>query len=151
MPAIPGVQTEPGLLVYHFGADLFYANENCFTDEVRSLIAHAPSPVRWLVIDAGAITAIDYSAARAVHDLCDDLGSAGVDIVFARVSTYLLADMDRHRISDVIGTARIFTTMHEAVDLALANLVSAAAPGAMVVRPPNCGRASARYGRRSRR
>ena len=60
VPAQPGVQTEPGLLVYRFGADLFYANANRFTDEVRSLIAHAPSPVRWLVIDAGAITAIDY-------------------------------------------------------------------------------------------
>ncbi len=135
MPAAPGVQTEPGLLVYHFGADLFYANENRFTDEVRSLIAHAPSPVRWLVVDAGAITAIDYSAARAVHDLCDDLGSAGVDIVFARVSSYLRADMDRHRISDVIGTARIFTTMHEAVDLALAGVVNVAAPGASAPAP----------------
>ena len=117
--AVPGVQTEPGLIVYHFGADLFYANANLFTDEMRGLIAHAPSPVRWLVIDAGAITAIDFSAARAVHDLCDDLSSTGVNVAFGRVNAYLRGDMDRHRISDVIGHARIFSTMHEAVDLAL--------------------------------
>ena len=135
VPAVPGVQTEPGLLVYHFGADLFYANANLFTDEVHSLIRHAPTPVRWLVVDAGAITAIDFSAARAVHDLCDDLRSAGVDIVFARVNTYLRADMDRHRISDVIGAGRIFSTMHEAVDLALANRVSDAVPAASAPAP----------------
>jgi hypothetical protein len=52
VPAVSGVQTEPALLVYHFGADLFYANANLFTDEVHSLIRHAPTPVRWLVIDA---------------------------------------------------------------------------------------------------
>src|SRR5262249_41040874 len=30
VPATPGVQTEPGLIVYRFGADLFYANEDRF-------------------------------------------------------------------------------------------------------------------------
>ena len=129
-PAVPGVQTEPGLLVYHFGADLFYANANQFTDEVRSLVAHAPARVRWLVIDAGAITAIDFSAARAVHDLCDDLRSAGVQVVFARVNTFLRGDMDRHRISGEIGAGRIFTTMHEAIDFVLSSTVSDAAPAA---------------------
>ena len=135
VPAVPGVETEPGLLVYHFGADLFYANANLFTDEVHSLITHAPTSVRWLVVDAGAITALDFSAARAVHDLCDDLRSAGVDIAFARVNTYLRADMDRHRISDVIGAGRIFSTMHEAVELA-GNRVSDAVPGANAPAPP---------------
>ncbi len=135
-PAQPGVQTEPGLLVYRFGADLFYANANRFADELRSLIAHAPSPVRWLVVDAGAITAIDYSAARAVHDLCDDLRAAGVAVVFARVSAFLRADMDRHGISAVIGAGRIFATLHEGVDLALAGVVSATAPAASEVAPP---------------
>ncbi|MGZ8915916.1 MAG: SulP family inorganic anion transporter, partial [Methylobacter sp.] len=33
----PGLETEPGLVVYRFGADLFYANDNRFTDEVRAL------------------------------------------------------------------------------------------------------------------
>ncbi len=136
VPAQPGVQTQPGLLVYHFGADLFYANENRFADELRNLISHAPSPVRWLVVDAGAITAIDYSAARAVHDLCNDLAVAGVAIVFARVSSFLRADMDRHGISAVIGAKRIFATLHEGVDLALADRVSATVPAASGAEPP---------------
>lgn len=117
IPAVPGAQTEAGLIVYRFGADLFYANESRFTDEVRALIEHAPAPVRWLIVDAGAITAIDYSAAQSVRDLCEDLKSAGVQLVFARVSMYLRDDMDRHCISDVIGAQRILPTMHEALAL----------------------------------
>jgi SulP family sulfate permease len=136
VPALAGVQTEPGLIVYHFGADLFYANENRFTDEVRDLVAHAPAPVRWLVINAGAITAIDYSAARAVHELLDDLHDLRVDIVFGRVSSYLRADMDRHGITAVVGTGRLFATLHEAVDLALGRNVSASGHEASAAAPP---------------
>jgi len=113
--ASPGVQTEPGLLVYRFGADLFYANENRFADEVRALVARAPMPVRWLVIDAGAIAALDYSAARTLHELCEELARSGVTLIFARVSTYLRSDMDRHGITAVIGPSRIFRTLHEAL------------------------------------
>ena len=54
-PAAPGLQTEPGLIVYRYGADLFYANADHFADEVRELIDKAPAPVQWLVFDAEAI------------------------------------------------------------------------------------------------
>jgi sulfate permease, SulP family len=115
VPAAPGLQTEPGLIVYRFGADLFYANEGRFADEVRSLVEHAPAPVRSLVIDAGGVTAVDYSAARLVRDLCGDLQRAGVEVTVARVSPYLRADMDRHHITEVIGPSHIFATLHEAL------------------------------------
>jgi len=115
MTATPGRETEPGLMVYRFGADLFYANNNRFTDEVRTLVESAPSPVRWFIVDAGAITAIDYSAAQAVRDLLEDLARLGVCMVFARVSPYLRSDMDRHRITAAIGQTRIFATLHEAL------------------------------------
>lgn len=118
IPAVPGVQTEPGLIVYRFGADLFYANETRFTDEVRSLVEHAPDPLHRLVIDASAITAVDYSAARSVREVCDDLSRRGIELVFARVSPYLRSDMDRHGITAAIGADRIFATMHEALDAA---------------------------------
>jgi MFS superfamily sulfate permease-like transporter len=115
VPATPGAQTEPGLIIYRFGADLFYANDHRFTDEVRALVAHAPVPVRWIVVEAGAITDIDYSAARSICELLDDLDRQKVGIVFARVSPYLKSDMDRHGITAALGEDRIFTTLHEAI------------------------------------
>jgi sulfate permease, SulP family len=116
VPATPGKETEPGLIVYRFGADLFYANANRFADEIRGLVESAPTPVRWLIIDAGAITDIDYSAAQSLRNLRDDLAHQQVDMAFARVSPYLRSDMDRHRITVAIGETRVFTTLHEAIE-----------------------------------
>ena len=122
MPATPGMQTEPGLIVYRFGADLFYANDHRFTDDVRALVAQAPTPVRWFVVDAEAITDLDYSAARSIRELLDDLAGQKVGMMFARVSPYLRSDMDRHGVTAALGETRVFTTLHEAI---------AAARGAM--------------------
>ena len=115
VPAAPGTESEPGLVVYRFGADLFYANDNRFADEVRALVERAPNPVRWVVVDAGAITDLDYSAARTVRSLCEDLAHLGVGLVFGRVNPYLRADMDRHGISVAISQEHLFTTLHEAI------------------------------------
>jgi high affinity sulfate transporter 1 len=115
VPATPGAQSEPGLVIYRFGADLFYANDHRFADEVRSLVAHAPAPVRWFIVDAQAITDIDYSAARSVLELLDDLARQKVGVIFARVSPFLRSDMDRHGVTAAIGAARVFTTLHEAI------------------------------------
>ena len=117
----PGMQTEPGLIVYRFGADVFYANEARFVDEVESLVEHAPAPVRRLVVDASAITAIDYSAAQSIRDLIQSLAARGVVVVFGRVSSYLRCDMDRHGITKVVGESQIFSTLHEALEHARAS------------------------------
>src|SRR5215471_11966013 len=77
VPAAPGTETAPGLIIYRFGADLFYANEKSFVDEVHALVDRASTPVRWLIVDASAITDIDYSAAHSIRDLLDDLKQKG--------------------------------------------------------------------------
>jgi len=115
-PVRPGVVTEPGLIVYHFGADLFYANSERFADEVHSLINNAPSPVRYLVIDASAITDLDYTAARSFKYLCSELRDAGVEVVLARVTTYLKKDLDANGITSVVGEDRVFARLHEALE-----------------------------------
>ena len=71
--------------------------------------------MQWFVVDAGAITNIDYSAAQSLRDLLDDLAHRGVSMVFARVRPSLRSDMDRHRVTTVIGEMRIFATLHEAL------------------------------------
>ena len=125
MPATPGMQTEPGLIVYRFGADLFYANDHRFTDDVRALVAQAPTPVRWFVVDAEAITDLDYSAARSIHELLDDLARQKVGMMFARVSPYLRSDMDRHGVTAALGETRVFTTLHEAIAAARSDMPAA--------------------------
>ena len=98
-----------------FRSDLFFANAKRFADQVRALVDCAPTPVRWFVVDASAITDIDYSAAQSIRDFIDELKRRDVQIVFARVTPYLRSDMDRHYITDAVGEKWIFTTLHEAV------------------------------------
>jgi len=124
-PATPGSESEPGLIVYHFGADLFYANTDRFADEVRALVSHAPTPVHWFVVDASAITDIDYSAARSLRDLIDDLGRQEITLAFARVTPDLRRDLDRHGVTSAVGQAHLFTALHEAIAAAHAALSSA--------------------------
>jgi sulfate permease, SulP family len=113
--AVPGAFTEPGLVVYQFGAALFYANAGRFADEIRSLVGPAPSPVRWMVVHAGAITNVDYTAARVVLELQEDLARCGVGLAFAHVQSDLKPDLDRHGLTQAIGPERIFDTLHEAL------------------------------------
>jgi MFS superfamily sulfate permease-like transporter len=115
MPATPGKETEPGLIIYRFGSDLFFANAKRFADQVRALVGCAPTPILWFIVDASAITDVDFSAAQSVRDLIDELKRRGVRIVFARVSSYLRSDMNRHHIADAVGEDWIFTTLHEAI------------------------------------
>ncbi|MEP9326068.1 SulP family inorganic anion transporter [Paraburkholderia phymatum] len=115
VPAIPGIMTAPGLIVYRFGSDLFFANDHLFCGEVIQLVNAASGDLRSLVVDAGAITALDYSAARTLSDLIADLRQRKVAVIFGRVNPYLRADMDRHGITQVIGAGNILETLHEAL------------------------------------
>ncbi len=115
VPATPGIMTAPGLIVYRFGSDLFFANDHLFSQEVLKLVDAAPGGVRAFVVDAGAITALDYSAARTLSDLIGDVHDRNVDVIFGRVTPYLRSDMDRHGITQVVGESNVFATLHEAL------------------------------------
>jgi sulfate permease, SulP family len=113
VPAVPGVATEPGLVIYSFGAALFYANASLFAKEIRGLLGPTPSPVRWLAVDAEAITNVDYTAARMVRELHKELSDRGVVLAFARAPLSLKADLDRHLLTQVIGPAQFFDRLHD--------------------------------------
>jgi SulP family sulfate permease len=115
VPIGPGVVTEPGLVLYRFGAALFYANAGRFLEEVTYVVGPMQSAVRWVVVDAEAMTHVDYSAARVVMELKDSLTTAGIELAFARVVWDLRADFDRHHLTEAIGETRIFHRLHDAI------------------------------------
>jgi len=108
--------TEPGLVIYRFGAALFYANASRFSDEILGLVGPSPTTVRWLIVDAEAITNLDYSAARVVEELKKNLTDAGVALGFARLPWNTRADFDRHHVTEAIGPSWIFKRLHDALD-----------------------------------
>jgi SulP family sulfate permease len=123
-PVVPGALTEPGMIIYRFGAPLFYANANRFSEEVRMLATTAPSPLHWLVVDAGAITKVDFTAARVLLEVQKDLAAQGTGLVFAHVQSDLRPDLDRHHLTEAIGPNRIFDTLHEACSALRGNVLA---------------------------
>jgi sulfate permease, SulP family len=116
IPPTPGAVTEPGLVMYRFGAALFYANASLFSDEILGLVGPSPSSVRWVIVDAEAITNLDYSAARVVEELKKNLADAHVQLGFARVTWNTRGDFDRHHLTEAIGTPWIFNRLHDALE-----------------------------------
>lgn len=115
VPVAPHVVTEPGLVLYRFGAELFYANAGRFLEEVSRVVQPMPSAVKWVIVDAEAMTHMDYTAARIVKRLKANLDEAGVELGFARLPWDLRSDFDRHHVTEVIGPAWIFNRLHDAI------------------------------------
>jgi MFS superfamily sulfate permease-like transporter len=115
VPIASKVVTEPGLVMYRFGAALFYANTGRFVEEVSCVVEPMPSKVRWVVVDAEAMTHVDYSAARAVIALKNNLSKAGIELAFARLPWDLRSEFDRHHLTEAIGPSRIFNRLHDAI------------------------------------
>jgi high affinity sulfate transporter 1 len=109
---VPGKMAEPGLVMFWFGSDLFFANVAFFVEQARRLVQDSPSPVRWLVIDATAINGLDFSASRAVAGLQQDLAKTGVVLALVVVPVKHRADLERMGLIDLIGANRIFDSRH---------------------------------------
>lgn len=114
-PTAPGAVTEPGLVIYQFGAEIFYANANHFAEEIKTILGMPPSHVRWLIIDAEAIIHVDYSAARVLLELNDQIKRGGTMLGFARMHVGLKSDFVRHHLAEAIDPNMIFDRLHQAL------------------------------------
>jgi SulP family sulfate permease len=59
---------------------------------------------------------VDYTAARMVRQLQQDLANVGVELVLAHVQSDLKSDLERHHLIEAVGEIRIFDRLHQALD-----------------------------------
>lgn len=114
--AEPGTQSLPGLIVFRYDADLFYANASRFADDVTALVRAAPDPVRWLVLDCSAIADVDYSASSVLSDLIAFVHSHGAHFVLAGVDPELQQALLTEGVLADLNPDHVFGTVREAVD-----------------------------------
>jgi len=113
---LPGKMLAPNLVMYWFGADLFYANVAFFAEQARKLVDQSPTPVRWLVIDATAITGLDFSAGKALTELQQDLAKKGVTLALLVVLPRHHGTLGRMGLTDLVGSNRIFESRQACLD-----------------------------------
>ncbi|HEV8402026.1 MAG TPA: SulP family inorganic anion transporter [Candidatus Limnocylindrales bacterium] len=105
-----GAQALPGLVIYRFGASLYYANASRFTEEILELIAQADPPVRWFCLSASAMGDVDYSGADAIRAIVEELDKQDVRFVMTEVDPAIEQLLDAYGLTDKIGTANIYPT-----------------------------------------
>jgi MFS superfamily sulfate permease-like transporter len=129
LPAKPGTQSLPGLVVFRYDAELFYANANRFADHFESIVSAAPDPVRWVVLDCAAIPDVDYSAGVTLCDLVDYSRAHDARFVLVRPDAQLRETLKAYGTLDMIGENNIFPTLEAVFDAFRADPGQAQATG----------------------
>ncbi|NJM77104.1 MAG: SulP family inorganic anion transporter [Acaryochloridaceae cyanobacterium RU_4_10] len=111
----PGAVTEPGLIVYRFSRDLFYANTTHFSEEIQMLLKSAEVKVKWLILEARAITEIDYSASKTIQGLVKELHSQNVTFIVSGLEPHVKAQFDRDGLTHLIGADRFYNHLEDAL------------------------------------
>jgi SulP family sulfate permease len=105
----------PGLIVYRFTAPLYFANANLFSEEIEKLVAQAPTPVRWFVLDSSAIHDMDTTGEEAMRQVLAMLAERDVTFAITRASTPLQSILKDYGLLDEIGRERLYDTNRAAV------------------------------------
>ena len=113
--AVTGEQSLPGLIIFRYDAQLFYANANRFVDDTQAIVEAAPDPVRWFILDAGSIDDVDYSAGISLSGLLDFLTSRNIAFGLMRLDESLSTTLGGYGLLDRIPPEHLFSTLEEAL------------------------------------
>ena len=117
IPVDVGSVTEqvPGVLVYLVYAPIWYGNAKYVVERALQFVDEAHGPVTAFVIDADAISDIDYTGIRALRGLTKRLGGRGISLAIARASHLVHHDLKHGALLDEVGADRLFPSVAEAV------------------------------------
>lgn len=104
-----------GVVVYLLYAPLWYANADYIRLRVHELVESATQPVHGFVLDADGMSDIDFTGARALGELADELQKEKVTIAIARASHLVHHDLKHGGLLKNIGPDRLFDTVEDAV------------------------------------
>jgi SulP family sulfate permease len=112
----PRARVTPGVLVYRLDDRLFFANSSYVRGRIHEAIDGAPTPVRWLVFDAEALTHIDATGVDALESLVRSLRKEGITFVLARLKDPMRQTLREAGILELIGVDHIHPTVRAAVE-----------------------------------
>jgi MFS superfamily sulfate permease-like transporter len=117
VPEEPGRAPDAsGILIYRFGAPLYFANATVFEEEVEKLVSQAATPVKWFVLDAEAMVDIDTSGEQVLHQVLAGLAGRGVTVAVSRTNQPTSALLARYHLMKLIGEDRLYPTNRHAIE-----------------------------------
>jgi high affinity sulfate transporter 1 len=109
------VQTFPGLVIFRFDQEIFFANATFFRDQTRHLIATTTPPPHAIVIDGAAISHIDTTGLDMLIELHDELSTEGITLTFARLKGPVRDTFARAELAERFGPRTRYPTIKAAV------------------------------------
>ena len=108
LPLDSGVQARKGLMIYRFGASLYYANASRFHEEVMRLLHDARIPVRWFCVAMESVNDVDFTATLWLERTVRELSNRDIRVVLCDVSGPVLGELKRDGLLDLIGPEHLF-------------------------------------------
>jgi sulfate permease, SulP family len=109
-------QVLPGLMIYRFMHNMYYANSQLLNNEITELVRSANPSLSWFCIDAAAVNDVDYTAAETLRTLHGTLANQGVRLVLCDVVDEVFEEFGRSGLTDLFGKEAIFQTPATVVD-----------------------------------
>lgn len=100
----------PGVLVYYVGGPLWFGDAQFVADRVRHEIDVATAPVHWFVLDATAMSDVDYTGALVFESLVADLRNREIAIAVARANPQV-----HHAFDSQVDDVPYFSNVEDAV------------------------------------
>lgn len=108
----PEAHPSPGLVVFRFDAPLFFMNADRFADRVEASVSDRGLDVRWLIVDAEGIGALDASAIEMLSELLSRLRQDGLEVIgIARANDRVVDRLLRAGLVEPNGPLKNFATI----------------------------------------
>jgi high affinity sulfate transporter 1 len=105
----------PGIIIYRFGAPLYFANAAFFEEEVEKLVIQSAAPVKWFVLDAEAMVDIDTTGEETLHQVLKWLAKGGVTVAVSRANQSTAGLLAHYHLIELIGENRLYPTNRHAI------------------------------------
>ncbi len=102
------------MIVYRFGANLYYANAAGLADDLLDLAASDPPPAR-IILTAGAIADVDFTGSAQLGEVRQELAERGVTLELCRLQDAVRRQLRLDGLLDAIGADHIYDQIEEAV------------------------------------
>lgn len=110
------LEAPAGLLVYRFNDAMFFENASYFLKRANRALKKAKDPVKYYVLEASAISDVDYTAARFLERFANQLNADDIQLGIAHASPRLRLLLKRYGLIDLIGTQNIFPSLRIAIE-----------------------------------
>jgi high affinity sulfate transporter 1 len=107
----------PGLVLFRWDAQLFFANADLFREALLLAVDEAPTPIQVVIVAADAVNDIDVTAADMLIELDHELEARGIDLQFAGLKGHVRDLIMRYGLSPRFDRDHFHSTVGNAVNV----------------------------------